>query len=139
MAVNDPDILSLSMPAVTGVANAADLSRLFSLALDGTLIRNSTLERISTPTLDDWHLERVALWPIRKGHGFFYERNPIAPVSKGKFVFGHPGYGCQFVLADPSNQLTIAYVANGLKTGTAEVCTTYMRLQRAVYDALRDS
>ncbi|EYB84638.1 hypothetical protein Y032_0313g2202 [Ancylostoma ceylanicum] len=136
MAVNDPDILSLSMPAVTGVANAADLSRLFSLALDGTLIRNSTLERISTPTLDDWHLERVALWPIRKGHGFFYERNPIAP---GKFVFGHPGYGCQFVLADPSNQLTIAYVANGLKTGTAEVCTTYMRLQRAVYDALRDS
>lgn len=60
MAVNDPDILSLSIPAVTGVANAADLSRLFSLALDGTLIRNSTVEKISTPTLDDWHLERVS-------------------------------------------------------------------------------
>lgn len=60
-------------------------------------------------------------------------------LFQGKFIFGHPGYGCQLVLADPSNQLTIAYVANGLKTGTAEVCTTYMRLQRAVYDALRNS
>ncbi|KAK6747124.1 hypothetical protein RB195_000383 [Necator americanus] len=134
MAVNDPDILALPIPAVTGVASAADLSKLFSLTIDGTLIKNTTLERISTPTVDNWHLEKVALWPIRKGHGFFYEINPLMP---GKFIFGHPGYGCQFLVVDPWNHLSIAYVSNGLKTGTGEICTTYMRLQRAIYSVLR--
>ncbi|KHJ80630.1 hypothetical protein OESDEN_19693 [Oesophagostomum dentatum] len=81
MSVNDPDVLALPVPAVTGVASAADLSRMFSLAVEGSLITNATLEKISTPTLDSWHLERVALWPIRKGHGFFYEHNPLVPVS----------------------------------------------------------
>lgn len=25
---------------------------------------------------------QVTLWPVRKGHGFFYERNPLVPVSR---------------------------------------------------------
>ncbi|PIO68614.1 beta-lactamase [Teladorsagia circumcincta] len=81
VAVNDPEVLALPMPAVTGVSSAPDLSRLFSLALDGTILSNGTLETISYPTLDSWHLEKVTLWPVRKGYGFFYERNPIVPVS----------------------------------------------------------
>ncbi|CAJ0602936.1 unnamed protein product [Cylicocyclus nassatus] len=134
MSVNDPDIISLPISALTGVSSAADLARLFSLAIDGTLFSNSTLEKISTPTVNNWHLERVAIWPIRKGYGFLYDPNPLIP---GKFVFGHPGYGCQLVFADPSNQLAMAYLSNGLKTGTGEVCTTYLRLYGATYDALR--
>ncbi|VDP37004.1 unnamed protein product [Heligmosomoides polygyrus] len=134
VAVNDPEVLALSMPAVTGVSSAADLSKLFALALDGTILSNTTLERISAPTLDSWHLEKVTLWPVRKGHGFFYERNPLVP---GAFTFGHPGYGGQFVHVDPANQLVLTYLANGLKTGTGELCATYMRLLRSTYNSLR--
>ncbi|KAK6023095.1 beta-lactamase, partial [Ostertagia ostertagi] len=134
VAVNDPEVLALPMPAVTGVSSAPDLSRLFALALDGTILSNGTLETISSPTLDSWHLEKVTLWPVRKGYGFFYERNPIVP---GAFTFGHPGYGGQFVHVDPANQLVLAYLANGLKTGTGELCTTYMRLLRATYNVLQ--
>ncbi|XGW29897.1 hypothetical protein V3C99_009163 [Haemonchus contortus] len=134
VAVNDPEVLALPMPAVTGVSSAPDLSRLFSLALDGSILSNRTLEMISSPTLDSWHLEKVTLWPVRKGHGFFYERNPLVP---GTFTFGHPGYGGQFVHVDPANQLVLAYLANGLKTGTGELCGTYMRLLRATYNSLQ--
>lgn len=64
VAVNDPEVLALSMPAVTGVSSAADLSKLFALALDGTILSNTTLERISAPTLDSWHLEKVSRRPV---------------------------------------------------------------------------
>ncbi|KAJ1367287.1 hypothetical protein KIN20_028170 [Parelaphostrongylus tenuis] len=87
MAVNNPEVLELPMPALTGVSSAADLSRLFSLVIDGSLLSNRTLQTISSPTVDNWHLEKVTLWPIRKGHGFFYEKNPLVP---GAFTFGHP-------------------------------------------------
>ncbi|KAK6035937.1 hypothetical protein COOONC_26558 [Cooperia oncophora] len=135
VAVNDPEVLALPMPAVTGVASAPDLSRLFSLALDGSILSNRTLEMISSPTLDSWHLEKVTLWPVRKGYGFFYERNPLVP---GAFTFGHPGYGGQFVHVDPANHLVLVYLSNGLKTGTGELCTTYMRLLRAAYSSLQE-
>uniref|UniRef100_A0A0K0DEX0 Beta-lactamase domain-containing protein n=1 Tax=Angiostrongylus cantonensis TaxID=6313 RepID=A0A0K0DEX0_ANGCA len=134
MSVNDPEVLALPLPALTGVASASDLSRLFSLAIDGSLLSNRTLETISSPTLDNWHLEKVTLWPIRKGHGFFYEKNPLVPAA---FTFGHPGYGGQFVHVDPANQMVLTYVSNGLKTGTGEVCTTYMRLLQSTYNALK--
>ncbi|VDM54206.1 unnamed protein product [Angiostrongylus costaricensis] len=134
MSVNDPEVLALALPALTGVASASDLSRLFSLAIDGSLLSNRTLKTISSPTLDNWYLEKVTLWPIRKGHGFFYEKNPLVP---GAFTFGHPGYGGQFVHVDPANQMVLTYVSNGLKTGTGEVCTTYMRLLQSTYNALK--
>ncbi|KJH52806.1 beta-lactamase [Dictyocaulus viviparus] len=134
ISVNNPELLALPMPAVTGVSSAADLSRLFSLAIDGTLLSNQTLNTISSPTLNSWHLEKVTLWPIRKGHGFFYDRNPLVEDA---FTFGHPGYGGQFVHVDPANQMVLSYLANGLKTGTGELCTTYTRLLRSTYNALR--
>lgn len=59
MALNDPKILSLNLPSVTGVANAENLARLFSMMLDGKLISNKTLSLISKPTMDGWHLEQV--------------------------------------------------------------------------------
>ncbi|PIO61957.1 beta-lactamase, partial [Teladorsagia circumcincta] len=58
-------------------------------------------------------------------------------INYGAFTFGHPGYGGQYVHVDPANQLVLAYLANGLKTGSGELCTTYMRLLRATYNALQ--
>ncbi|CAD6193583.1 unnamed protein product [Caenorhabditis auriculariae] len=134
MSLNDPDVVSLPLPAVTGVSSADDLARLFSLAIHGEILSNMTLTTLAEPTLNSWHLEKVTIWPVMKGHGFFYERHPLIP---GAFTFGHPGYGCQFVHVDPKSGISLAYVSNGLKTGSGELCGPYTRLLRATYNSIR--
>ncbi|CAI2352224.1 unnamed protein product [Caenorhabditis sp. 36 PRJEB53466] len=134
MVLNDPEIVSLNLPAVTAVANARDVSRLLSMIVEKELISNTTLSQLSTPTLNSWHLEKVTIWPVMKGHGFFYEKHPLVP---GSFTFGHPGYGGQFVHMDSQSGLAITYLSNGLKTGTGELCGTYMRLLNEVYNTVR--
>ncbi|CAI4228045.1 unnamed protein product [Auanema sp. JU1783] len=130
VTLNDPEVLSLPMGAVTGVSGAESLARLFALSIDGQILSNRTLDLLMHPTINSWHKEEVTLWPVMKGRGFFYERNPLIP---GAYTFGHPGFGGQFIHVDPRNELVISYVANGLKTGTGELCTPYMRLMREVY------
>uniref|UniRef100_A0A8R1IA76 Beta-lactamase domain-containing protein n=1 Tax=Caenorhabditis japonica TaxID=281687 RepID=A0A8R1IA76_CAEJA len=134
MVLNDPEIMSLNLPAVTAVANAPDVSRLLSMVLEKEIISNRTLEKISRPTLNSWHWEKVTIWPVIKGHGFFYEKHPLVP---GAFTFGHPGYGGQFVHMDPESGIAITYLSNGLKTGTGELCGVYMRLLNEVYNSVR--
>ncbi|VDM70248.1 unnamed protein product [Strongylus vulgaris] len=53
-----------------------------------------------------------------------------------EFVVGHTGHGCQQVVYDLKNRVSIAYVSNGLKTGLYNLCRTYSRLQNAVYDVV---
>ncbi|CAJ0575806.1 unnamed protein product, partial [Mesorhabditis spiculigera] len=130
IALNDPEVLKLNLPAVTGVGTADALARLFSLAIDGTLLSKSTLEQLAHPTVDDWHFERTVVWPVMKGHGFFYEPHPFI---SGAYLFGHPGYGGQQLVVDPNTGTTIVYVSNGLKTGSGLLCNTYMRLLDATY------
>ncbi|CAP21867.2 Protein CBR-LACT-6 [Caenorhabditis briggsae] len=134
MVLNDPEIVSLNLPAVTAVANVRDVSRLLSMIVEKEIISNTTLLEISEPTLNSWHLEKVTIWPVIKGHGFFYEKHPLVP---GAFTFGHPGYGGQFVHMDTESQISITYLSNGLKTGTGELCGTYMRLFNEVYNSVR--
>lgn len=134
MVLNDPDIVSLNLPAVTAVGNVRDVSRLLSMIVEKEIISNTTLLELAQPTLNSWHLEKVTIWPVIKGHGFFYEKHPLVP---GAFTFGHPGYGGQFVHMDPESGIAITYLSNGLKTGTGELCGTYMRLFNEVYNSVR--
>ncbi|CAI5449861.1 unnamed protein product [Caenorhabditis angaria] len=134
MVLNDPEIVSLPLPAVTGIGSAPDIAKLMSLVVENQIISNSTLKILSQPTLNSWHLEKVTIWPVIKGHGFFYEKHPLVPDA---YTFGHPGYGGQFVHMDPVSELAIVYLANGLKTGTGELCATYMRLLKETYNSIR--
>ncbi|GMT23811.1 hypothetical protein PFISCL1PPCAC_15108, partial [Pristionchus fissidentatus] len=131
--LNDPDIASLPLSAVTGVGTAHDTARLFSLLLQGKIISNSTLSRLHRPTLDTWHIEQVVLYPVMKGHGFFYDPHP---TISGAFTFGHPGYGGQTVHVDPLNDLVVVYLSNGLKSGSGDLCYPSKRILRSVYAAL---
>ncbi|CAJ0951729.1 unnamed protein product, partial [Mesorhabditis belari] len=133
VALNDPHILKLNLPAVTGVGTADSFARLFSLAIDGTLLSNETLTHLKEPTLNSWHFERTVVWPVLKGRGFFYEPHPFI---KDAYLFGHPGYGGQQIIVDLHTQTTMVYVSNGLKTGSGELCKTYMRLFKATYRSL---
>ncbi|KAM3726826.1 Beta-lactamase domain-containing protein [Dirofilaria immitis] len=133
VALNDPNIIELNMPAITGVSDAFNLAKLFSLAIDGTLLSNRTLAQITQPTTVKWHLEQVFLYPFVKGRGFFFEKHP---VNTNSYLFGHPGYGCQALDIDFDNKLVIVYVSNGLKTGSGKICKTYQSLLRSLYRSL---
>uniref|UniRef100_A0AC34QKA3 Beta-lactamase-related domain-containing protein n=1 Tax=Panagrolaimus sp. JU765 TaxID=591449 RepID=A0AC34QKA3_9BILA len=133
---NDPRVLQLSIGSATGLATAHDLAKLFALMLDGQLISSSTLEEISKPSIESWHIEKTVIYPLMKGHGFFYDYHP---QKTGKYVFGHPGYGCQGLHIDPDNELIIAYLSNGLKTSTSILCLPYQRLIAETYQALKQA
>ncbi|VDN92715.1 unnamed protein product [Brugia pahangi] len=133
VALNDPNIVELNMAAIGGVSDAYNLAKLFSLAIDGTLLSNQTLAQIIRPTITNWHLEQVFLYPIVKGRGFFFEKHP---VNRNTYLFGHPGYGCQALNIDFDNKLVIAYVSNGLKTGSSKMCRTYQSILRSLYQSL---
>ncbi|MFH4974606.1 hypothetical protein AB6A40_001315 [Gnathostoma spinigerum] len=134
VSFNDPEMLELNMAAVTGIGNAASLAKLFALMLDGTLISNQTLRKVSQPTVNGWlDFDKVIYYPLAKGHGFMFER----PTSfQNNYVFGHPGYGGQSIHVDKDNELVVAYVTNGLKTGSGEMCATYSRILRTIYSSL---
>lgn len=55
-----------------------------------------------------------------------------------EFLVGHTGHGCQQVVYDLKNKVSIAYVSNGLKTGLYDLCRTYSRLQDSIYDIVED-
>lgn len=79
--MNDPNIIELNVAAIAGVSDAYNLAKLFSLAIDGTLLSNGTLEQIIRPTLDNWQLDQVFLYPFVKGRGFFFDKHPLNRVS----------------------------------------------------------
>uniref|UniRef100_A0A0R3RS53 Beta-lactamase domain-containing protein n=1 Tax=Elaeophora elaphi TaxID=1147741 RepID=A0A0R3RS53_9BILA len=133
VALNDPNIIELNMAAIGGVSDAYNLAKLFSLAINGTLLSNRTLAQITQPTMANWHFEQVFFYPFVKGRGFFFEKHP---TNRNSYLFGHPGYGCQGLDIDFDNKMVIAYVSNGLKTGSSKICRTYQSILRSLYHSL---
>ncbi|EJW71038.1 hypothetical protein WUBG_18057, partial [Wuchereria bancrofti] len=52
-------------------------------------------------------------------------------------TYGHSAFGCQQVIYDSRNDLTIAYVTNAIKVGVYKQCRTYIRLHNAIYDIIQ--
>jgi len=130
---NSYEIQKLKLGSANGLSGARDLAKLFSIFIDGSIVSSSTVDQMSKPVVDSWHLEQVVLYPIMKGFGFFYEYHP---TRTGKFVFGHPGLGCQSLYIDVEEQLVVAYLSNGLKSSTSILCLPYQRLLQTVYTSL---
>ncbi|KAI1726469.1 beta-lactamase domain-containing protein [Ditylenchus destructor] len=131
---NDPFIQRLPMGSLMGISNARELAKLFSSVLDGKFFhQNSTLEALFRPIVNDWHLEQTVLYPLIKGRGFIFDPHPREP---GKYVFGHPGYGCQTLHLDPINSLSVVYLSNGLKSSTSTLCMPWQKLLTKLYDII---
>ena len=103
------------------------------------------MERLQVPQIVSG-LDEVVMTPLPKGHGFLYERHPLGGVRtlnfsgkkifQGKWLVGHPGFGGSTVMMDLEEELSIAYVSNGLKTGMGELTRTYRHLRDAVFECL---
>ncbi|KAJ1357560.1 Beta-lactamase domain-containing protein 2 [Parelaphostrongylus tenuis] len=129
---NDPELHSMEQVAALGITKARDLARLFSLMLSGKLFSKQLLERFKTPLIASG-IDEILMTPLPKGYGFLYERHPT--VEK-RWLVGHPGFGGSTVMMDMDEEVVIAYVTNGLKTGMGELTRTYRHLRDAVFECL---
>uniref|UniRef100_A0A7E4ZWW2 Beta-lactamase domain-containing protein n=1 Tax=Panagrellus redivivus TaxID=6233 RepID=A0A7E4ZWW2_PANRE len=127
---NNPEYQQLNLGSATGVSNAHDVAQLFSKVINNEILNASLVEELSRPSLNSWHIEKTVLYPIMKGHGFFYDPHP---TKVDTFTFGHPGYGCQALYIDRETNLVIVYLSNGLKTATSFLCFPYYRLVTESY------
>ncbi|CAB3411449.1 unnamed protein product [Caenorhabditis bovis] len=131
--INNPDYHSLEQAAALGIGNARSLATLFDKVNRGEILNKAVLETISKHYVNesDFIFDDV----VAKGYGFFHLPIGRAGTAHG---FGHTGHGCQMVITDLKNKLTIAYVTNGLKTGIYDLCRTYWKLQTATYDVIEE-
>ncbi|PIC45826.1 hypothetical protein B9Z55_005718 [Caenorhabditis nigoni] len=129
--INNPDYHRLEQAAALGMGNARSLASLFDKVSRGQLVNQATLNTISKPFVNE--SDFIFDDTVAKGHGFFH-----LPINRAgaQFGFGHTGHGCQMVITDLKNRVTIAYVTNGLKTGLYDLCRTYWGLQSSVYDVI---
>lgn len=78
---NKIEVQRLKLGAANGIGTADDVARLFSVFLNGSIVDKSVVEKMSKPTLETWHWEQTVLYPLMKGHGFFYDYHPHISVS----------------------------------------------------------
>ncbi|EYC11827.1 hypothetical protein Y032_0049g1798 [Ancylostoma ceylanicum] len=121
VVTSEPGFMN-AKPSETRLAN--QISRPASL--------KELLERFKTPQISSG-LDEIVMTPLPKGHGFLYERHP----TPGKqWLVGHPGFGGSTVMMDMEDEVVVAYVTNGLKTGMGELTRTYRHLRNAVFECL---
>ncbi|PIO65896.1 hypothetical protein TELCIR_12409 [Teladorsagia circumcincta] len=60
-----------------------------------------------------------------------------AEARKGSWQFGHMGIGGQSIRGDPTNDLVLCYLTNAMKAGIGEHTFTFNRLQKKVYEILK--
>ncbi|PIO67596.1 hypothetical protein TELCIR_10646 [Teladorsagia circumcincta] len=132
---NDPELHGMEQVAALGITKARDMARLFSLMLSGKLFSKELVQQFKNPQISSG-LDEIVMTPLPKGHGFLYERHPTAGK---RWLVGHPGFGGSTVMMDVDEEIVIAYVTNGLKTGMGELTRTYRHLRDAVFECLEKS
>ncbi|KHN86060.1 Beta-lactamase domain-containing protein 2 [Toxocara canis] len=129
---NDPELHRMEQAAALGITKARDLGKIFALFQQGKIVSKELVSLFKEPQISNG-LDEVILAPMAKGHGFLYEKHPY---KRGHWLVGHPGYGGSSVMMEMENEIVIAYVSNGLKTGMGELTRTYRLLRNAVLSSL---
>ena len=113
--MNTREWRAAEVPAANGHGNARALATVYgALARGGELGGVQVLRR---ETIDDMRKEQsngvdaVLFIPMRFGRGFFLEL-PEYALTPNTSLFGHPGMGGSFGLADPEAKMGIGYAMN---------------------------
>ncbi|VDM95952.1 unnamed protein product [Thelazia callipaeda] len=131
---NNPDIRSLDIPSASGIGTARALAKLHALVLEEKLMKMETLEELFRSPIILNKTDSVLSMNVSYGKGFFYTKN-----IEDQWLVGHPGLGGQNVKMDLTNKVAFAYLCNGLKVGNGDLTVTFMRLQNALYECLREN
>ncbi|VBB32706.1 unnamed protein product, partial [Acanthocheilonema viteae] len=131
---NNPEVRSLDIPAATGIGTARSLAKLHALVLEGKLLKETTVKQLFLdPTVCN-QMDLVLSINMSFGKGFTYTKN-----FQDQWLVGHPGLGGQNVKMDLTNEVAFAYLCSGLKIGHSDLTVTFMRLQNALYECLREN
>jgi CubicO group peptidase (beta-lactamase class C family) len=113
--MNTREWRAAEVPAANGHGNARALATVY-----GALARGGELNGVrilKSETIEDMRKEQsngadqVLTIPMRFGRGFFLEL-PEYQLTKNTTLFGHPGMGGSFGLADPEAKVGIGYAMN---------------------------
>ncbi|ATW87239.1 CubicO group peptidase (beta-lactamase class C family) [Halohasta litchfieldiae] len=137
---NSPGVLQSVVPAANGISTARDLGKFFACmanggALDGTrLLEPETVDKateLQIETADDGTLSR----PMRYAMGYWRGGavSDLFGTLSSPETFGHVGLGSVVAWADPTTNLTFAYVCNGIREESYEHAARVNQLADAVY------
>ncbi|CAG9531051.1 unnamed protein product [Cercopithifilaria johnstoni] len=124
LQINNPNFHHL---IYHGFGNARSLAKIFHMLTTGKLLSPAT-QLLLRKTYDN-STDICTIKHLTKSIGFLVFINQSEVTN----LYGHSGFGCQQVIHDSENDLTIAYVTNAIKIGVYEKCRTYIRLQNAIY------
>jgi CubicO group peptidase (beta-lactamase class C family) len=139
--MNTREWRAAEVPAANGHGNARALATVYgALARGGEVSGVQVLQR---ETIDDALIEqstgadKVLMIPMRFGRGFFLEL-PEYELTKNTTLFGHPGMGGSFGLADPDAKVGIGYAMNKMimPANMVDLDPRWAPIFAALYDSL---
>ncbi|KAK6041201.1 hypothetical protein COOONC_21294 [Cooperia oncophora] len=135
LTLNDPDLYEIEQAGVLGIGTARAMAELFERLRLGELMSAETFKKLTSDYFFKKDIVTGAYVP--RGQGMMFK--PFHH-EKGTFeLLGHSGYGGQNVRIDLKNNITFAYMSNGLKVGFGDTARTYIRLLHAMYDVVTSS
>jgi len=132
---NDPKIHQLEQWAAGGIGTARGLAAVFNTIAEKQMLDASIWQRIAQP-IDANGVDLVIPINITRGHGFFLTQ--IGDNESNRFLIGHPGYGAQSVDFDYDQQISLAFIRNGL-TNDFTAVSDYKNMLKNVVRIIENS
>ncbi|CAD6192225.1 unnamed protein product [Caenorhabditis auriculariae] len=128
--LNNPEIQALEQVGVLGLGTARSMAQVFELLRTGKLLSDKGLKNL----LSNFEAKTDVISGVTVARGQGFMMNEIHHNGRKIKLYGHAGYGGQNIRTDFENDVTIAYLSNGLKVGFGDAARTYKRLLKAIYD-----
>ncbi|GMR40725.1 hypothetical protein PMAYCL1PPCAC_10920, partial [Pristionchus mayeri] len=135
MPMNNPDMYEMEQCAVAGIGTTRAMAKLWDLVRQEKIISKETLEFVCAPVVSELEKDIITGARVARGHGFTHLYR-TDKTGRKCLLLGHAGLGGQNIRIDRDNELTFAYLSNGLKGGLGDRARTYLHLLDALYECV---
>ncbi|EYC13694.1 hypothetical protein Y032_0043g870 [Ancylostoma ceylanicum] len=135
MTLNNPDLYGIEQAAVLGIGTSRAMAELFERFRVGELMSPATFKQLTSDYVLQGDIVTGAY--VARGQGLMIKKFHHNNVTID--LLGHSGYGGQNIRVDLKNNVTLAYMSNGLKLGFGDTARTYIRLLHSLYDVIDPS
>ncbi|KAL3871009.1 hypothetical protein ACJMK2_039034 [Sinanodonta woodiana] len=135
--LNNPEIREITVSSYSATGTARGLAKLYGILANGgtyqgkQLLSKEVIEKLSSTVIEGFDVV-IQADGVKYGPGVQIKLNPW-----GQTVYGHTGHGGQVAMADPSNDLGIAYITNFISIYSMGDDPRYLDLEKATYEGLR--
>jgi CubicO group peptidase (beta-lactamase class C family) len=137
-ATNDADFLTTVLPSANCIGTPSEVSRFMQLLLqggelDGVRVMSEAAIHRATTEVTRVQLDGTFGFPMRYGLGYMMGGNRFSLFGLGtRGAFGHLGLSNVVVYADPSRELSVAFLNTGKPILAPGMLTWYAALQQIV-------